>query len=99
MFGFGKKKTVDGLIKEGMTRAQKRARVQTYQAYYNSKVESLTSRKLSSPLLLLACKDCPIKAGDIDTKAKRDRYLKKCLKYYKEQLAIVDKEAEKLSTY
>lgn len=99
MFGFLKKKKLEGLMKEGMTRAQKRARVQTYKSYYEGKIRSLENKKLSPPLLLLACKDAPIEPGILDSNAKRERYFKKCLKYYKGQLKEVEREAEKLKIY
>ena len=99
MFGFGKKKKIEGLMKDGMTRSQKRARVSTYMAYYEGKIRSLESKKLTPPLLLLACKDAPFEPGILDTKGKRDRYFKKCLRYYKQQYKLVQKEAESLRIY
>jgi len=99
MFGFGKKKKIKGLMKEGMSRTQKRARVSTYHSYYEGKIRSLENKKLTPPLLLLACKDAPIEPGILDTKGKRDRYFKKCLKYYKQQLKIIEKESEALRIY
>ncbi len=99
MFGFGKKKQIKGLMKEGMTRAQKRARVQTYMSFYEGKIRSLENKKLTPPLLMLACKDAPVEPGILDTKPKRERYFKKCLKYYKQQLKLVEKEANALKIY
>lgn len=99
MFGFFKKKEVKGLIKDGMSRSQKRARVQTYKSYYEGKIKSLEDKKLSPPLMLMVCKDAPFEPDILDTKAARNAYIKKCLKYYKQQLAIVEKEAKKLKIY
>ena len=100
MFGlFGKKKAIEGLMKDGMNRSQSRARVQTYKAFYEGKIKSIEDRKLPPPLLLLACKDAPIQPGILDTKSKRNTYIRKCLKYYRAQLKIIDKEAKKLKIY
>ena len=69
MFGFfNKKKEIEGLMKEGMTRSQKRARVQTYKSYYEGKIKTLEDKKLTPPLLLLACKDAPFDPGVLDSK-------------------------------
>ena len=100
MFGlFGKKKNIDGLMKDGMTRSQKRARVQTYKAFYEGKIKSLKDKRLPAPLLLLACKDAPFTPGILNTKSKRNDYINKCLKYYNQQLNIIEKEAKKLKIY
>lgn len=100
MFGFfSKKKTIEGLMKDGMSRSQKRARVQTYKSYYEGKIKTLEDKKLSPPLLLLACKDAPFEPGILDSKSRRNAYLKKCLKYYRQQLAIIEKEAKQLKIY
>jgi hypothetical protein len=100
MFGlFGKKKNIEGLMKEGMTRSQKRARVQTYKSFYEGKIKSLKDKKLPPPLLLLACKDAPFDPGNLETKSKRNAYINKCLKYYNQQLSIIEKEAKKLKIY
>ncbi len=100
MFGlFGKKKKIEGLMKEGMTRSQTRARIQTYKAFYEGKIRSLEDKKLPPQLLLLACKDSPVIPGALDTKSKRNAYIRQCLKYYRQQLRIIEKEAQKLKIY
>ncbi len=96
---FGKKKNIEGLIKDGMTRAQQRARVQTYRSFYEGKIKSLHNKNLPPPLLLLACKDAPFPPGALDTKSRRNSYVRKCLKYYNQQLKIIEKEAKKLKIY
>lgn len=46
MFGiFNKKKKIEGLMKDGMSRSQKRARVQTYKSYYEGKIKTLEEKK------------------------------------------------------
>ncbi|PLX46742.1 MAG: hypothetical protein C0613_16175 [Desulfobulbaceae bacterium] len=100
MFGiFNKKKKIEGLMKDGMSRSQKRARVQTYKSYYEGKIKTLEEKKLSPPLLILACKDAPFEPGILDSKSKRNAYIRKCLKYYRQQLAIIEKEAKQLKIY
>ncbi len=100
MFGFfNKKKKVEGLLKDGMNRSQKRARIQTYKSYYEGKIKTLEDKKLAPPLLLLACKDAPFAPGSLDTKSARNTYINKCLKYYRQQLTVIEKEAKKLKIY
>lgn len=100
MFGlFNKNKNVKGLLKEGQNRSQARARIQTYKSYYEGKIKSLEDKKLPPPLLLLACKDAPFEPGVLDTKSSRNAYINKCLKYYRQQLAVIEKEAKKLKIY
>lgn len=96
---FNKKKKIEGLMKDGLSRSQKRARVQTYKSYYEGKIKTLEEKKLAPPLLILACKDAPFEPGILDSKSKRNAYIRKCLKYYRQQLAIVEKEAKKLKIY
>ena len=96
---FGKKKNLEALMKEGMTRSQKRAQVQTYKAFYEGKIKSISDKNLSPPLLLLACKDAPFTPGNLDSKSNRNAYIRKCLKYYNQQLRLIDKEAKKLRIY
>ncbi len=100
MFGlFTKKKGVEGLTKDGMSRSQKRARIQTYKSYYEGKIKSLEDKKLTPPLMILICKDAPFEPGILDSKGRRNAYIKKCLRYYRQQLAVIDKEAKNLKIY
>lgn len=96
---FTKKRKIAGLMGEGMNRSQNRARIQTYKSYYEGKIKSLEARKLSPPLLILLCRDAPIEPGILDTKGRRNVYIKKCLRYYRQQLAFIEKEAKKLKIY
>jgi len=96
---FRKKNQMATLIKEGITRSQNRARVQTYKSYYEGKIKSLEDKKLPPPLLILICKDAPFEPGLLDSKSRRNAYINKCLNYYKQQLAAIEKEAKKLKLY
>jgi hypothetical protein len=96
---FTKKHKIAGLMGEGMNRSQNRARIQTYKSYYQGKIKSLEDRKLSPPLLILLCRDAPIEPGLLDTKSRRNAYIKKCLRYFRHQLGFLDNYAKKLKIY
>lgn len=77
--------------------SRKRAQLQTYKLYYESKVACLSNSRLSPALHILACKDAPVDPGDLQSSWQRSRYIKKCLKYYKKKLHELEKEIKKLS--
>lgn len=77
-------------------KSSKRAQIQTYKLYYESKIACLSNKRLSPSLHLLACKDAPFKTGTLDSEWQRSRYIKKCLRYYKKKLKELDKELKKL---
>lgn len=74
----------------------KRAKAHTYRLYYESKIKCLENTRLSPALHLLACKDAPFEAAGLDSSWQRNRYIKKCLRYYKKKLTELEKELKKL---
>jgi hypothetical protein len=82
--------------KTKLSRSQLRAQIQAYTVYYQSKIACLTNKRLPAPLLLLACKDAPIEEGNLSSTWKRDRYIKKCLKFYQKKLKELEKERKKI---
>jgi hypothetical protein len=82
--------------KTKLNKSQQRAQIQAYTVYYQSKIACLTNKRLPAPLMLLACKDAPIEEGNLSTAWKRDRYIKKCLKYYQKKLKELEKERKKI---
>ncbi|MFH1217819.1 MAG: hypothetical protein V1706_15100 [Pseudomonadota bacterium] len=76
--------------------SRKRAQIQTYKLYYESKIACLSNTRLSPALHILACKDAPIAPGDLQSSWQRSRYIKKCLRYYKKKLNELEKEIKKI---
>ncbi len=76
--------------------SRKRAQIQTYKLYYESKIACLSNTRLSPALHILACKDAPIDPGDLQSSWQRSRYIKKCLRYYKKKLNELEKEIKKI---
>ena len=84
------------IIEEKNIKSNKRAQLQTYKLYYESKIACLTNPRLSPGLHILACKDAPVEPGNLESKWLRGRYIKKCLKYYKKKLNELEKELKKI---
>ena len=59
--------------------------------YYESKIDCLLNFNLAPRLVSLACWDAPVEREDLSTKRGRNRFLKKCLKHYKNQLKNIKK--------
>ena len=78
------------------TKSEERSKIRSYKMYYESKISCLTKRNLHVDLVLLACKDASVEKGDISSNWRRDRYIKKCLKFYQKKLKEVIKQERKL---
>jgi hypothetical protein len=52
--------------------------------------------KLSPRLVLLACWDIKIERGDIASKRGRKKFIKKSIKYYKQQIKNIKKLEKKI---
>jgi hypothetical protein len=76
--------------------SHKRAIYHARKEYYESKIKTLMDMNLPPKLILLACWDAPVERMDLSSKRNRKRFVKKCLKYYKQQLKEVQKEEKKL---
>jgi hypothetical protein len=59
--------------------------------YYESKIDCLLNLNLQPKLIALACWDAPVEREDLSTKRGRNRFIKKCLKYYKNQIKNINK--------
>jgi hypothetical protein len=77
-------------------KSEERSRIRSYKMYYESKISCLSKRNLHVDLVLLACKDAPVEKGDISSNWRRDRYIKKCLKFYQKKLNEITKQEKKL---
>lgn len=78
------------------TKSKERARIRSYKMYYESKISCLSNRSLHVDLVLLACKDAQVEKGDINSNWRRDRYIKKCLKFYQKKLKEILKQEKKI---
>ena len=77
-------------------KSEERSRIRSYKMYYESKISCLTKRNLHVDLVLLACKDASVEKGDISSNWRRNRYIKKCLKFYQKKLKEITKQERKL---
>ncbi len=77
-------------------KSEERSRIRSYKMYYESKISCLSKRNLHVDLVLLACKDASVEKGDISSNWRRDRYIKKCLKFYQKKLNEITKQEKKL---
>ncbi len=73
-----------------LTRNQK-VRSQALIDYYESKIDCLLNLNLAPKLVSLACWDAPVEREDLSTKRGQNRFLKKCLKHYRNQLKNINK--------
>jgi hypothetical protein len=79
------------LAKNQKTQAQAQALID----YYECKINCLLNLNLDPRLISLACWDAPVEREDLTTKRGRNRFLKKCLKYYKNQIKNINKSRKK----
>ena len=79
-----------------LSKSQMRAQIQAYRVYYQSKIACLSNKRLPPPLLLLACKDAPYQEDNLSSDWRRNRYIKKCLKFYQKKLKELEKEHKKI---
>ena len=64
--------------------------------YFESKIKCLMDPKLTPRLALLACWDVKIERGDIISERGRKKFLKKSIKYYKQQIKNIKKIEKKI---
>ncbi len=74
----------------------KRIKLQVQKEYYESKINCLMDMNLPIKLILLACWDAPVERENLSSKRGQQRFIKKCLRYYKKKLKEIQKEEKKL---
>jgi hypothetical protein len=74
----------------------KRIKIQVQKEYYESKIECLIGMNLPIKLVLLACWDSPVERENLDTSRGQQRFIKKCLKYYRKRLKEIEREEKRL---
>ncbi len=85
-----------GQVQTHKSISDKRAKIRSAKLYYESKINCLTNRTLHPDLILMACRDAPVERDNLDSKWQRNRYIKKCLKFYEKKLKELLKEEKKL---
>ena len=78
-----------------LTKNQK-IRSQALIDYYESKIDCLLNFNLAPKLVSLACWDAPVEREDLSTKRGRNRFLRKCLRHYNNQLKNIKKCRKKI---
>ncbi len=70
----------------------KKANTQALIDYYENKIQTLLHMNLPPKLVLLACWDAPVEREDLRTKKGREKFIKKCLKYYQRKVKELEKK-------
>ncbi len=74
----------------------KRIKLQVQKEYYESKINCLMDMDMPIKLILLACWDAPVERENLTSKRGQQRFIKRCLKYYKKKLKEIQKEEKRL---
>ncbi len=85
-----------GVEQTNKSLSEKRAKIRSAKMYYESKITCLTNRMLHPDLILLACRDADVEKGDYSSRWGRNRYIKKCLKFYQKKLKELLKEERRM---
>ncbi len=75
----------------------KRIRLQAIRDYYESKIQCLELINNNPKLLRLACWDAPFEKTSLTDPKTRKKFVKMCLKYYKNKLKDVEKKLKKIN--
>ena len=59
--------------------------------YYESKIEFLGEKHLTPVMIKLTCNDVPFGSAYLGSAWKRDRYIRKCVKYYNRKLRELER--------
>ncbi len=70
----------------------RRANTQALIDYYENKINTLLNMNLPARLVCLACWDAPVEREDLHTKKGRKKFIKKCLKYYKDRIKELERK-------
>lgn len=78
-----------------MTRNQ-RVKLQVEKEYYESKINCLIDMEMPMKLVLLACWDAPVDRANLSSKWAQQRFIKRCLKYYKNKVKDIERKEKRL---
>ncbi len=74
----------------------RRIKLQVEKEYYESKINCLIDMDMPMKLVLLACWDAPVERENLSSKWGQQRFIKRCLKYYKKKLKEIEREEKKI---
>ncbi len=74
----------------------RRIKLQVEKEYYESKINCLIDMNMPMKLVLLACWDAPVERENLTSKWGQQRFIKRCLKYYRKKLKEIEREEKKL---
>ena len=75
--------------------SRRSCRNQAMRKYYESKVEYLQSRNIQPNMIRLACNDVPFEVDSLSSPWKRDRFIRKCMRYYRGKIRELERENSK----
>ena len=78
-----------------LTRNQ-RVKLQVEKEYYESKINCLIDMDMPMKLVLLACWDAPVERDNLSARWGQQRFIKRCLKYYRNKLKDIEREEKRL---
>jgi len=73
-----------------------RIKLQVEKEYYESKINCLIDMNMPMKLVLLACWDAPVERDNLRSKWGQQRFIKKCLRYYKKKLKEIERREKRL---
>ncbi len=75
-----------------------RIKLQVEKEYYESKINCLIDMNMPMKLVLLACWDAPVERDNLSTKWGQQRFIKKCLKYYRKKVRDIERQERKIKS-
>ena len=75
-----------------------RIKLQVEKEYYESKINCLIDMNMPMKLVLLACWDAPVERDNLSTKWGQQRFIKKCLKYYRKKVKDIERQERKIKS-
>jgi len=75
-----------------------RIKLQVEKEYYESKINCLIDMNMPMKLVLLACWDAPVERDNLSSKWGQQRFIKKCLKYYRKKVKDIERLERKIKT-
>ncbi len=75
-----------------------RIKLQVEKEYYESKINCLIDMNMPMKLVLLACWDAPVERDNLSSKWGQQRFIKKCLKYYRKKVKDIERLERKIKS-
>ncbi len=75
-----------------------RIKLQVEKEYYESKINCLIDMNMPMKLVLLACWDAPVERENLSSRWGQQRFIKKCLKYYRKKVRDIERQERKIKS-